>query len=105
MPDMRLAATTNSIVVTVQYRQGPFGYEYMYMYTVLDELLLSGHINLAAADQVGALRWVRRTIINFDGDAGQVSLMGQSAGAGFVLWGMCFDSISMGDVLLTFGLG
>lgn len=65
----------------MQYRQGPFGY------TVLDELLASGHVNLAAADQVAALRWVNQAIGNFGGDARRVSLMGQSAGAGFVLWG------------------
>ena len=81
-PASRLANTTGCIVVTVQYRQGPFGY------LVLPELLAEGAVNLASEDQLMALRWVNSSIAAFGGDARAVTLFGQSAGAGFVLWNL-----------------
>jgi para-nitrobenzyl esterase len=79
-PASRLANTTRSIVVSVQYRQGPFGY------LVTPELLSTGAVNLASEDQLVALQWVKSSIGAFAGDSSKISIFGQSAGAGFVLW-------------------
>ena len=81
-PAGRLANSTQSIVVTVQYRQGPFGY------LVLPELLASGAVNLASEDSLFALQWVQNNIGQFNGNPDRVLIFGQSAGAGFVLWNL-----------------
>jgi para-nitrobenzyl esterase len=73
-----LAATLDAVVVTVNYRLGSLGWLH--------------HPELGAPagdwgflDQVEALRWVQRSIVAFGGDPGQVTLAGQSAGAGSTL--------------------
>ncbi|MGW7059579.1 carboxylesterase/lipase family protein [Streptomyces sp. NPDC054904] len=69
----QLAVRGNAIVVTVNYRLGIFGY--------------FGHPGLGSAppfglaDQQAALRWVRANANSFGGDAGNVTLFGESAGA------------------------
>lgn len=59
------------VVVTVTYRLGAFGY------------IGTDHrpANLGLLDQMQALRWVRRSIGAFGGDAANVTAMGESAGA------------------------
>lgn len=59
------------VFVSLQYRLGQEGF------AVLDDVPL----NLGVRDQEAALRWVRREIGAFGGDAGRVTAMGQSAGA------------------------
>ncbi len=68
------------VVVTINYRLGPLGFMY------LDELFegFSGSGNLGIADQVAALEWVRDNISNFGGDPNDVTIFGESAGAGSV---------------------
>ncbi|MFN8156972.1 MAG: carboxylesterase family protein [Candidatus Nanopelagicales bacterium] len=64
-------------VVTIQYRVGPFGW--------LDLSSLGGDyaqsMNNGLLDQIAALRWVRENIARFGGDATNVTLFGESAGA------------------------
>ena len=64
-------------VVTLQYRVGPFGW--------LDLSSLgpqyADSMNDGLLDQMAALRWVRRNIASFGGDARNVTLFGESAGA------------------------
>lgn len=69
----RLAVRGDTVVVTVNYRLGIFGY--------------FGHPGLGStppfglADQQAALRWVRANAERFGGDPGNVTLFGESAGA------------------------
>ena len=67
-----LAAAGGIVVVTVNYRIGPFGYLY------LPEL---GIENLGVQDQAAALAWVARNIAAFGGDPDGITVGGQSAGA------------------------
>ncbi|MEU6890341.1 carboxylesterase family protein [Streptomyces sp. NPDC046557] len=68
-----LAVRGDTVVVTVNYRLGIFGY--------------FGHPGLGSAppfglaDQQAALRWVRANAGRFGGDPGSVTLFGESAGA------------------------
>ncbi|MEW9870870.1 carboxylesterase/lipase family protein [Arthrobacter sp. HS15c] len=76
-----LAATTGTVVVTINYCLGALGFLH------LAELLgpeFSDSSNLALLDQVEALRWVQRNISAFGGDADNVTLFGESAGAAAV---------------------
>jgi acetyl esterase/lipase len=59
------------VYVSFNYRLGPFGFLYAPGITP----------NLGFHDQLEALRWVRRHIAMFGGDASRVTLAGQSAGA------------------------
>jgi carboxylesterase type B len=67
-----LAAATNSIVITVNYRLGVYGFIY-----------LDGHFpgNQALLDQHEALRWINANAERLGGDANRVTLVGQGAGA------------------------
>ena len=66
-----------AIAVTLNYRLGVLGY------ACLPELAAeSGHTgNYGLYDQLAALQWVHDNIAAFGGDPGNVTLMGQSAGA------------------------
>ncbi|MEV0482644.1 carboxylesterase family protein [Streptomyces sp. NPDC050508] len=72
---------TGAIVVTVNYRLGPLGY------LNLPELRAenaNGAGTYGLLDQQTALRWVRSNIGHFGGDAGNVTIAGQSAGGSSV---------------------
>jgi para-nitrobenzyl esterase len=68
----RLADRGDVIVVTANYRLGAFGY--------LSLPGLAGSGTFGLADQLEALRWVRRNAAAFGGNAGNVTLFGESAG-------------------------
>ncbi|MET0698268.1 MAG: carboxylesterase/lipase family protein, partial [Mycobacterium sp.] len=75
-----LASVGDVVVVTLNYRMGAFGF-----------LDLSGteseeqfDSNLGLRDVLAALHWVRENIAAFGGDPAQVTLFGESAGAGIV---------------------
>jgi para-nitrobenzyl esterase len=64
------------VVVTINYRLGALGF---LGHRGLDDP--DGHIgNWGLHDQIAALRWVRDNIAQFGGDAGNVTLFGESAG-------------------------
>jgi para-nitrobenzyl esterase len=58
------------VVVAANYRVGALGF-----------LCAPGVANLGLQDQIAALRWVRDSIDSFGGDARNVTVMGESAGA------------------------
>jgi para-nitrobenzyl esterase len=64
-------ARDGAVCVTINYRVGPEGFL----------LLADGDPNLGLLDQVAALEWVRDNIPIFGGDASNVTVFGESAGA------------------------
>ncbi|RYY11898.1 MAG: carboxylesterase family protein, partial [Alphaproteobacteria bacterium] len=70
-----LAERQHVIVVTPNYRVGAFGY------LAHPALAGAGEGNYGVLDQQAALRWVQTNIAAFGGDAGNVTLFGESAGS------------------------
>ncbi|HLI83456.1 MAG TPA: carboxylesterase family protein [Bryobacteraceae bacterium] len=82
------------VVVTFNYRLGPFGFLAHPELTKESDRRASGNYGLM--DQVAALQWVQRNIAAFGGDPKKVTIFGESAG-----------SVSVADLLtspLTKGL-
>lgn len=72
-----LAARHNLVVVTCNYRLGPWGWLHL-------GLLDSNYedcVNVGVQDQIQVLRWVRDHIEAFGGDPGNITLFGMSTGA------------------------
>ncbi|XP_074067391.1 liver carboxylesterase 1-like [Macrotis lagotis] len=67
-----LSALENVVVVAIQYRLGIFGF-----YSTGDE---HARGNWGYLDQVAALHWVQKNIVNFGGDPNLVTIFGMSAG-------------------------
>lgn len=72
-----LANKGDVVVVTINYRMGPFGFLYF------DGLPNHEGFenNLGIKDQVAALKWVHDNIASFGGDPNNVTIFGESAGA------------------------
>ncbi len=69
------------VAVNINYRMGALGY--LDLSTVGGEAYIDSG-NLGVLDQVAALKWVRDNIANFGGDPNNVTIFGESAGAGSV---------------------
>jgi len=72
-------ASLSVVVVSLNYRLGPFGFLAHPALTAESEHRSSGNYGLL--DQLQALCWVRDNISRFGGDPARVTLAGQSAGA------------------------
>ena len=77
--DGRKLAARGIIVVTLNYRLGVLGFLAHPQLSAESAQRVSGNYGLM--DIIAALRWVRRNIGAFGGDAQRVTLAGQSAGA------------------------
>jgi para-nitrobenzyl esterase len=82
----RLADRSNLVVVTVNYRIGPFGW---FTHPALREGAAGSEMddsgNYGTLDLIKALQWVRDNIEAFGGDPERVMIAGESAGAFNVL--------------------
>lgn len=68
-----------AVVVTLNYRLGPFGFLAHPALAAESPQRSSGNYGLL--DQIAALEWVRRNIARFGGDPSRVTIFGESAGA------------------------
>lgn len=71
------------VVVTINYRLGPFGF--LAHPQLTKESANSSSGNYGVLDQQAALQWVKRNIAAFGGDPAKVTIFGESAGAMSVL--------------------
>jgi para-nitrobenzyl esterase len=76
-----LARENDVIVVAINYRMGIFGFFDLSRFGED----FTGSANIGFQDQIAALAWVRDNIADYGGDAGNVTIMGESAGGGAVL--------------------
>ncbi len=81
--DGEALAKKGLVVVSLNYRLGPFGFLASPELSRESPHHVSG--NYALLDQIAALEWVRRNIAQFGGDPARVTIAGQSSGAGSVL--------------------
>lgn len=71
------------VLVTINYRLGPFGY---FAHPALSHESPQGSSgNYGVLDQIAALTWVQRNIAALGGDPGRVTIFGESAGS----WSVC----------------
>lgn len=71
-------ARLGAIVVTINYRLGVFGF---FAHPALSKQSGTGVSgNYGMLDQIAALKWVKRNIAAFGGDAARVTIFGESAG-------------------------
>ena len=72
-----LAKRGDVVVVIINYRLGPLGFLYL-----PEAPNVSANVGLM--DQIVALKWVKDNIVNFGGDPENVTVFGESAGAGAI---------------------
>ena len=72
-PGTNFAALTNVIVITINYRLGPFGFLYVNGTDALG--------NQGLFDQLLAFKWISANAERFGGDNSSITIGGQSAGA------------------------
>lgn len=109
--DGRHLAARGVVVVTINYRLGPFGFLAHPALSAESPEGVSGNYGLL--DQIAALRWVQRNIAGFGGDPGNVTVFGESAGAISILdllvsplaSGLFQRAISQSGILLDHGFG
>jgi para-nitrobenzyl esterase len=81
--DGEALARKGVVLVTINYRLGPFGYFALPALSRESEHGSSG--NYGVLDQIAALQWVQRNIEAFGGDPSRVTIFGESAGS----WSVC----------------
>lgn len=79
MYDGTSLARKGVVLVTINYRLGPFGYLAHPALSAESEDGVSG--NYGVLDQIHALRWLRENVALFGGDPNRVTIFGESAGS------------------------
>jgi len=80
-PGGNLAVQQDVVVVTINYRLGLLGWLSHPSLRSAAESRLDKSSNFGLLDIIQALKWVRENIAAFGGDAGNITLFGESAGA------------------------
>ena len=80
--DGKVWAQKGVVLVTINYRLGVFGFLNHPLLAQESPHGVSG--NYGILDQIAALKWIRANIAAFGGDPQNVTILGQSAGAGSV---------------------
>ncbi len=75
-------ASRGVILVQVTYRLGSMGFFSHPLLSVESPHGVSGNYGLF--DQIAAMKWIHNNIVQFGGDPGNITIFGQSAGAGSV---------------------
>jgi len=86
--DGEVLARDGVVLVTINYRLGPFGFLAHPLLSKESEHKVSGNYGLL--DQIAALKWVKNNIASFGGDPDRVTIFGESGGARSV----CFLMVS-----------
>ncbi|KAL2194689.1 Alpha/Beta hydrolase protein [Corynascus similis CBS 632.67] len=86
------------VAVTFQYRLGAFGW------LSSGEVKKRGAVNAGMLDQVFALAWVKLHIRKFGGDPNRVTIAGESAGGGSVLYHSIALRGKLGSLLYSQGI-
>ena len=73
----------NTILVTFNYRLGPFGF---FIHPALRQQDPNAFANFGLLDQKQALRWIRQNIAAFGGNPNSVTVFGESAGGMSIEW-------------------
>jgi para-nitrobenzyl esterase len=84
-------ASKGIVVVTHNYRLGPFGF--LAHPELSQESTLKASGNYALMDFAAALRWVQRNISQFGGDPRHVTIAGQSAGGVLVMFALTSERV------------
>ncbi|KAF6781470.1 carboxylesterase family protein, partial [Colletotrichum musicola] len=94
-----LAANDNGfVVVSIQYRLGAFGF------LSSADVKARGIVNAGLLDQAAALSWVQRFICQFGGDRSRVTITGESAGAGAVMYHALAGEGKLGSLFFKNGI-
>lgn len=86
-------AQKGAVVVTLNYRLGPFGFLAHPALAAESPHRSAG--NYGILDQIAALEWVRRNVARFGGDPAQVTIFGESAG-GFSVGALVASPLARG---------
>jgi para-nitrobenzyl esterase len=76
-----LATLGDAVIVSLNYRLGALGFLDLSSFSTDEHTFES---NLGLRDQISALEWVRDNIASFGGDPSNVTVFGQSSGAGSI---------------------
>lgn len=91
-PSERLAADTDMVYVSFNYRLNAFGFMAL---ETLRTTATNSSGNYGFMDQILALQWVQKNIRLFGGDPNRVTIMGQSSG-GTSVWTLMMSPLAKG---------
>ncbi|KAK0631088.1 Alpha/Beta hydrolase protein [Bombardia bombarda] len=95
MTDMITSNNNRFVIVSIQYRLGAFGF------LSSREVRKKGVVNAGMLDQVLTMAWVKANICKFGGDPMAVTIAGESAGAGSVMYHDTAVNGNLGSLLFS----